>query len=155
MKLMRKIEVKKMIILFLSVIMFVISVFFGVQTTRASADTGGVIQLSIYSSHGDDSSSSDDVGLGHAWLVIENGTSYTYDFYNTIIFPGETFTIGTWGNRKDPETDKTHKGAWLNLEAYYGMWDNSTASLTMTITAEQLETVSGKCVSMNKLSNFR
>lgn len=150
MKLIRKIDVKKMIILFLSTILFVASMFFGVQIKRASADEGNTIQLSIYSSYGDDSSSSNNIGLGHAWLVVENGTSYTYDFYNTIILPGETFTIGTWGNREDPDTNKTHKGAWLNLEAYYGMWDRSTASLTMTITAEQLETVSEKCISMNE-----
>lgn len=39
-------------------------------------------------------------------------------FFNTVILEGETFSIGTWGNQEDPETNKKHKGAWLNLDSY-------------------------------------
>ena len=134
---------KKITLLLLIIITFISSIFLGIRVTKAHASSvSGVIQLSIYSRYsGND--------LGHAWLVIENGTDEPYNFYNAVIFPGETFSIGTWGNRKDPDTNETYHGAWLNLEAYYQSYDN-TASLTITITPSQLATVSKKCISMNR-----
>lgn len=123
---------------------------FGAQVTVCAADNSRAIRLSIYSMHGGNSSgSSSGDGLGHAWLVIENGTNNEYDFYNTTIEAGETVSIGTWGNVKDPDTGKVYKGAWLNLEAYYGWGTSNTASLTITITEDQLSAVSKKCIDMN------
>ncbi len=145
-------KTRKIALLLLASIMVFTSTFLGVQATKAYADTSNsIIQLSIYARYGDGSSSSSDIGLGHAWLVIENGTSSSYSFYNTTILAGETFSIGTWGNINDPDTNKTVKGAWLNLEAYYQMSD-STASLTIEITPSQLSIVSEKSISMNKWS---
>lgn len=141
---------KKIAFILLTIMIFVASTIFGVQKLKAEATTTDeVIQLSIYSRYGEGSSSSNGIGLGHAWLVIENGTSFYAYVYNAVMLPGETFSIGTWGNRKDPDTNKNHNGAWLNLEAYYGLTDN-TVSLTITITEEQLAIVSEKCISMNK-----
>lgn len=157
-------KTKNIIFILVAFVLLVSTLFLGMQVTKASAaETEEVIQLSIYSQHGDDSSSSSgssgsssgssgsssDVGLGHAWIVIENWTNNSYSFYNTTILPGETFSVGTWGNRKDPDTNKNHNGTWLNLEAYYQMGEISTASLTITIDESQLEIVSEKCISMN------
>ena len=118
---------------------------------NAFAETNdGEILFSIYSMYGNDSSSgSIGGGVGHSWLVIENGTNYEYDFFNTIISAGETVSIGTWGNMKDPNTQKLHKGAWLNIEACMGWGTASTASLTMAITSQQLSDISDDCISMD------
>lgn len=123
---------------------------FAIQITASATENEGVIQLSIYAFEaGSSSGSSNGGGWGHAWLVIENGTDDEYDFYNTTISAGETVSIGTWGNMEDPDTGNLYKGAWLNLEAYYGWGTHNTVSLTITITAEQLYTVSEKCIDMN------
>lgn len=121
---------------------------------RAQASPNeGVINLSVYALYGEgDSSSSGGDGLGHAWIVVENGTENMYNFYNTRIVGGETFSIGTWGNRFDPNTGKTVKKAWLNLESYFQMVGDNTVSLTIEITEEQLETVNKKCIELNKWS---
>ncbi len=111
----------------------------------------GVIKLSVYALYGggDSSSSSGGDGLGHAWIVVENGTGNIYDFYNTLMIGGETFSIGTWGDRVDHDTGKAVKKAWLNLESYFQMVGESTVSLTIEITEKQLETVSKKCIELN------
>lgn len=143
--------VKRVAIIVLAWMMLMMFVLLGIQIINVDAATGK-IQFSIYSMHGSDSSSSGSSsggGLGHAWLVIENGTNLSYDFYNTTLSAGETCSIGTFGNQVDPETDKKHNGAWLNLEAYYGWGDDSTASLTITITATQLAKVSEECIAKN------
>lgn len=50
--------------------------FIGMQYVNADAYSSGVIQLSVYARyHGDGVGSSGDVGWGHAWIVVENGTS--------------------------------------------------------------------------------
>lgn len=117
----------------------------------AKVDAAGNIQLSIYASYGEGSSSSSasDEGFGHAWLVIENKSSTSYDFCNTTLMSGETFSVGTWGNLMDPDTGELHAGTWLNVEAYRGLGDNNTASLTITITTSQLEIVSDRCLELN------
>lgn len=134
----------------LMIALIMVFTMFGMQVTAFAATDDGVIQLSIYSMHGGNSSgSSSGDGLGHAWLVIENGTDNEYDFYNTTIEAGETVSIGTWGNVEDPDTGNVYKGAWLNLEAYYGWGTSNTASLTITINEDQLSAVSDKCIDMN------
>lgn len=123
-------------------------VFCGVQYKKARAAETGVIQLSIYSMHGDS-------GLGHAWIVVENGTKEHLNFYNTVMVGNETYSIGTWGTLKDPLTNELFKGAWLCYEAYrnYGIYN--TASLTMVITQEQLKIVSDKCIELNHWSAIK
>lgn len=139
---------KTHIIILIATIMVFASMFLGVQTQKAAAE--GEIIFSIYSMHGENASSSTgNDASGHAWLVIENGTSTDYNFYKTVILKEETFSIGTWGDKEDPQTGKKHKGAWLNLEAYKGYGTNNTASLSMTITPEQLYAISAKCLEYN------
>lgn len=146
----KRANLRKITAMFVAIVMLLSISVFGLQITTYAAENNGVIQLSIYSMYGDDSSaSSSGGGLGHAWLVIENGTNNNYSFYNTTLSAGETVSIGTWGNVEDPDTGDVYKGAWLNLEAYYGWGTASTASLTITITAEQLSAVSAKCIEMN------
>lgn len=135
------------LVLFVFFIFTSLCACWGINQVTVKAEWVPTIKFSIYSSYSDDTDS-----LGHSWLVIENDTNEMYDFYNTVIGMGETVTIGTWGNCKDPETQKVYKGAWLNLEAYFGMWRNNTASLTMEITATQLSQISKKCISMNEWS---
>lgn len=134
----------------LVVIVMLFTIVFGLQITTYAAENNGVIQLSIYSMYGNTSGgSSNGLDLGHAWLVIENGTGVNYDFYNTTLAAGETVSIGTFGNVVDPDTGVVYNGAWLNLEAYKGWGTANTASLTITITAEQLSDVNEKCIDMN------
>lgn len=141
-------RLKKCIIFFMATIMLVVSLFLGNQIKKA--DATGVITFSIYSMHGGNASSSTGNDTdGHAWLVIENGTSSDYNFYKTVILSQETFSIGTWRDKQDPQTGKRHKGAWLNLEAYKNYGVSNTASLSMTITPEQLYLISDKCLEYN------
>lgn len=119
------------------------------------ADGSGSIQLSIYSMHGNGSSaSSAGLDLGHAWLVVENETDNDYSFYNTTLSSGETVSIGTWGNVIDLDTGSLYQGAWLNLEAQAELGTQNTASLTITITSQQLSAVSQKCIQMNAWDLF-
>lgn len=144
----KKNKFNKLAILFLTIIMLFAFVLCGAQYKKAKAAETGVIQLSIYSMHGDS-------GLGHAWIVVENGTKAHLNFYNTVMVGYETYSIGTWGTLKDPLTDELFKGAWLCYEAYrnYGIYN--TASLTITITPEQLTTVSDKCIELNYWSAIK
>lgn len=133
------------------IVLVFIATFSCLHATIAHASpTEGLIQLSVYALYGSgSSSSSSNDGLGHAWIVVENGTRSSYSFYNTTLLSGETYSIGTWGNRKDPDTDNTVKKAWLNLESHFQMVGENTVSLTINISKEQLKTVSDKCIELN------
>lgn len=62
---------------FVFALMLIVStMFIGMQYVNADAYSSGVIQLSVYARYyGDGVGSSGDVGWGHAWIVVENGTS--------------------------------------------------------------------------------
>lgn len=139
----------KFVILFLAFVLVIATALFGIQAITADASTEKIL-FSIYSRYGDgSSSSSSDIGSGHAWLVIENQTGSRHSFYNTYILAGETFSIGTWGNIEDPNTGSNAKNAWLNLEAYLNYGAYSVSSLTITITVSELTTISKYCKEKN------
>ena len=149
MKAVKNLTFKRFFILSISIALLFVSFFYCGQKIHADA-ANNTILFSIYATDSGSSSSTGGSFLGgHAWLVIENNTSYSYSFYNTTIHSGETISIGTWGNRKDPTTNKKHNGAWLNLESYCNMWKNCN-SLTTTITSSDLSEISQKCISMNE-----
>lgn len=77
-------------------------------------------------------------GLGHAWIEIENDTNNTYDVGAYSMTPGETITVGLWGNLED-------NGVWYNVESYgideFDLFDGRV-SVEETITEEELDSIS-------------
>jgi hypothetical protein len=71
------------------------------------------------------------------------------------ISSGNVVSIGTWGNKKDPDTNEVVYGIWYNLESYHGYGTLSTASLTMTISTSQLSTVSTTINNNDEWSIFK
>src|SRR5262245_24681653 len=58
---------------------------------------------------------------GHTWLVVKNISSDKIRVGRVDdVAPGETITVGTWGNKDE------HKGVWYNLEAYFTHQDPLT-----------------------------
>lgn len=103
---------------------------------------GSIPYLSVYAASGTITLTAysyfkDGDGLGHSWISIENDTNESYFLGPYIMEPGETVTVGIWGNLGDA-------GIWYNVESYgideFGLF-NGHVSIAETITEEELATI--------------
>lgn len=122
-------KVKKCLAIFLIAILSFIG---AIPCLLASAETrSNTITLAAYSYYKDDD------GLGHSWIAITNDTNNGYNLGVYYMEPGETVTVGLWGNLNN-------NGVWYNLESYgideFGLF-NGRVSIEMTINENQLATI--------------
>ncbi len=117
----------KVFLVFFLVLSFGI-VALSAEVSAASTNVGEVSIFSYYKSED---------GLGHSFLMFENYSDESYMVGHYSLDPGETVTVGTWGNLPDG------KGVYYNLEAYcvntYGYW-SGRVSLKMDYTESELDT---------------
>jgi hypothetical protein len=109
----------------------------GLPAMPASAAPVIKAELTIISGASTDSSA---FVSGHAFLAVKNLSADPITVGRVSnVAPGETITIGTWGNKDE------HDGVWYNLEAYYAQKDphkyDSSLSLTRGINGAQLSTL--------------
>lgn len=96
-----------------------------------STDPTGLIRLSIYAEAGGvdgESSSGLNIG-GHSWISVRNNNGTALKLRDLVIKPGETLTVGTWGNMGQDSVvpnDKivfgAHHTAWYDYEPYIASW---------------------------------
>ena len=103
---------------------------------------GSIPYLSVYAASGTITLTAysyfkDGDGLGHSWISVENDTNNTYFLGAYVMDPGETVTVGIWGNLED-------SGVWYNVESYgideFGLF-NGHVSISETITEEELASI--------------
>lgn len=124
-------KTKKFLCILLVTIIFLVAIIGNVffLNVYAYSDT---ITLEAYSYYKEGD------GSGHAWIAIKNDTENTYNVGACSISPGETITVGLWGNLSDG-------GVWYNVESYaineLGYF-NDRVSVSMIIDETQLSTIS-------------
>ena len=77
------------------------------------------------------------INMGHSFIAIENKSASSFIVGNYEVAPGETVTIGTWGQ-------SAHWGIWYNLETFYmaNGYYNGIVSITRAITAQDITVIS-------------
>ena len=122
---------KKIARIFLSILFI-----FTLSTSAFAADTPQpridfVATMDVVSFSGGGSFSSTGY-KGHSFLIFKNTSNSNITIGHMPVAPGESITIGTFGNRS------AHSGIWYNIEGYHGVSSTSYGLRTGLTTGQLL-----------------
>ena len=116
------------IVLFSIVLIFTLSIpSYAADTESRRIDFVATMQIVSFAGGGPFSS----VGYnGHSFLTFTNTSNSNITVGHMPVAPGESITIGTFGNRS------AHSGIWYNIEGYCGVSSTSYSLVTATTASE-------------------